>query len=495
MSHPDRRRIHALLDGRMDDGARASFERHLRECRACADERAAVERLHTIARRVVATAELPDIDWDRFEGKLLTRIAAAGAPPRPTPFWRVLIPAAIAAGLVVAVMMASQAPHNGVRPARAVAVAEVSSELRLDGRAVHGVVTLVQGRARWAQHMGDPLRVITISSPVAEGSSLVTGGDARLVVQTAANTGFQLSPGSNVEVMALRSNGAVLKLESGSIGNRVEHLDAGEAYRVVSGELLIEVRGTRFDVRRDGRATIVAVTEGVVAVRHLSGRARGDEVLLRAPAEARFEEGVPLADATIAAPSAALPELWVKVARGPFASLRLPAMPDVSRIEVDGIQVGGGSLLRHARGTAEVVIYPLEGGPIRTEVPLDRSTVSFRMPEAQPDAPSRPAVGRADRDAIQRAMGGYTTQVRRCYDRRLKRVPTLRDRLELRITIGTDGAVSNATLRGGDHDAEVADCVLMVARRWTFQAPQGGPVTVTVPFNFAPRGHQPDAGP
>jgi TonB family protein len=498
MSHPDLRRIHALLDGRLDGGARSDFERHLRECQACAAERASLERLRTLARRVVATAGVPDVDWDRLEGRLLTRIAAAGSAPARAPWWRVLVPAAIAAGLVLALSTASQAPHSGVRPNRTALARQVPDALRLDGRAVHGVVTLLQGRVRWAAHTGDPLRALTISSPVGEGSSLGTSSDARIVVQTAPNTGFQLAAGSNVEVLALRETGAVLRLEEGAIANRVEHLDAGEAYRVVAGELLIEVRGTRFDVRRDpGRATVVSVTEGVVAVRRLSGRARGDEVLLSAPAEARFEEGAPLASAVRSVP-ATLPELWLRAVRGPFAALRLPALPEVTRIEVDGVDVGtGGSLLRHARGTAEVVVYPLEGDPIRTEVGLDRSTVAFRMPEAHPDLPAtaRPAVGRADRDAISRAMAGYSGQVRRCYDRRLKRMPTLRDRIELRITIGTDGTVTNAALRGDGHDAEVSDCVLTVARRWTFQAPQGGAVTVSVPFNFAPRGHAPDGGP
>lgn len=494
MSHPDLRRIHAHLDGRLEGAKRIDFERHLRECKACAEEHAELDRLRSISRRVVATAPVPEIDWDALEGRLLTRIAAAGTPRPKAPWWRVLVPAAVAAAIVVAVMTASQGPHTGVRPDRTVATAVVPDELRLQGREVHGVVTLLQGRVRFAARLGDTLRAMTISSPVNEGSSVKTGAASRVVVQTAPNTGFQVSPASTVEVLALRDTGAVLRLEEGTVGNQVQRLDASQAYRVVSGNLLIEVRGTRFDVTRAGRVTTVSVTEGVVAVRKL-GRAREEEVLLHAPAQARFGEDAALASAARSEPPDLLP-LWLKAARGAFAALRLPALPDVSHFDVGGINVGaGGSLLRHPRGTAQVVIYPLQGDPIHTEVALDRSTVSFRMPEARPEAPaSRPAVGRADREAISRAMASYGPQVRRCYDRRLKRMPTLRERIELRITIGTDGLVSNAVIRGAGHDAEVSDCVLTVARRWTFQAPQGGPVTVSVPFNFAPRGQTPDGG-
>jgi len=499
VSHsPDLRRIFALVDGRLEGDARAAFERHLSECRTCADARDEHQRLRSLARRTVSGTELPAIDWDRMEGRLLTRIAAAESAPARAPWWRILVPAAIAAGLVVAVSSGSRSNGVGGPAPERVAYHGSPAELRLSGLPAHGIVTLVQGRVRANLHVGEPPRAIALSSPLGEGAHLRTSANALVAVQTGTDTGFQLAPGTEIDLVALRTSGAVLRLESGRVASRVRHLKADQAYRVVSGDLLIEVRGTRFDVERNGRTTIVSVREGVVAVRRLVRSAGDEEVLLRAPAVARFEDGVAVAQAERSDTTPDLHDLWIHVPRGTETALRLPPLPGVSRVEVDGIDVGSGdSLLSHPRGTAEVVVYPLEGGPIRTEVAVDHTTTTFRMPEAQPQTPTwRPSVGQMDRVALSRAMASYSTQVRRCYDRRLKRMPTLRERIELRITIGTDGTVANATLRGEGHDAEVSECVLTVARRWTFQAPQGGPVTVNVPFNFAPRGHlAPDAGP
>ena len=498
MSHaPDLRRIFALVDGRLQGDGRADFERHLAECPACAAARTEHERLRRLARRTVSGSELPAIDWDRMEGRLLTRIAAAESTPARAPWWRILVPAAIAAALVLAVSIGSRSPGLGEPTPERVATRLPPKELRLAGPASRGIVTLVQGRVRASQRFGEPPRTVAVSSPLDEGAHLRTSANALVAVQTGQDTGFSLAPGSEVDIVALRTTGAVLRLESGRVASRVRHLEEGQAYRVVSGDLLIEVRGTRFDVQREERTTIVSVSEGVVAVRRLRRGAGDDAVLLRAPAVARVEDGLAVAEATRSAEVPPLRGLWVHLPRGTQTALRLPPMTGVSRVEVDGIDVGtGDSLLAHARGKAEVVVYPLEGGPIRTEVSIDRTTTSFRMPAAHPEEPAwRPPVGQMDRGALSRAMASYSTQVRRCYDRRLKRVPTLRERMDLRLTIGTDGTVTNATLRGGDHDAEVSECVLTVARRWTFQAPQGGAVTVNVPFNFAPRGHAPDAGP
>ncbi|MBI2897334.1 MAG: TonB family protein [Deltaproteobacteria bacterium] len=492
MSHPDLRKIFALLDGRLEGDARRELERHLDGCADCAAYRARVDRVGKLARQAVQAAPIPEIDFDRMESRLMARIAAPDATPHPFAWLRLLAPAAIAAALVLAIGLQTRSsqprPHD-----RTIALGPVAaaSPLSLEGPAARGTVTLLSGKAKLAAHRGEPKRSVTLGSTVVEGSLIETADSARVVVQTALGTGFQVKGGSFVEVSALRRGGSVLVLESGRVESRVAKLAPGGAYRVVAGDFLVEVRGTRFAVERRQEQTRVEVSEGVVSVRRREGRSPVAQLV--APAQATFHDGEPPDRATIAhgpADPAAL-ALYVLPSWGGTSVLRIPPLESVRRVEVDGMDVGSGdALLRHARGDAEVVVYPLEGDPIRMTVPVDRTSVTFKMPEAAPAAPPTRPSGRIDRAAISAAMAGYRQQVQRCYDRRLKRVPTLRDRIELSITIGSDGAVTNAQLRGSGHDAEVAECILRVANRWTFQAPQGGAVTVNVPFSFAPRGHE-----
>jgi TonB family protein len=488
MSHPDVRRIFALLDDRLDDGQRRAFEEHLRQCTACESYRSRVARVGHMVKQTVQTAAVPEIDFDAMESRLLARLAASTPAPRTT-WLRVLMPAAITACLVLAIALSMRGRPAVWLPSQPSSTGSSESAL-LDGAPGRARVTLLAGAVKLAAHRGEPKYSVTIGADLAEGSVIETSSTGRVVVQTALETGFQVTPDSSVELLSLRDTGSVLFLESGHVDNRVKRLRPDGVYRIVSGDLFIEVHGTRFEVTRRPGQVAVEVAEGVVTVRH-----RGEEegVRLVAPARATFTDGSPVARATISRDPKDPRDLALYV-QGTWvlpSVLRVPVLPGVRRIEVDGMNVGASDLLlAHARGTADVVIYPLEGAPIHMTLPVDRSSVTLHMPEAEPTPPPFRPVGRIDREAVSAAMAGYRNQVQRCYDRRLKRLPTLRDRIELSITIGTEGTVTSAQLRGAGHDPEVSDCILRVANRWTFQAPQGGPVTVSVPFSFSPRGHE-----
>jgi anti-sigma-K factor RskA len=115
-------RLHDLAGayalGALDAAERAEFERHLTECRACADEvrslRPVVDGLAQVVPlvdppaalrdRVLATATQP------VTPKLAGRVRAASEggpklarPPKAEPFWPKLVPLAMAASLAVAV--------------------------------------------------------------------------------------------------------------------------------------------------------------------------------------------------------------------------------------------------------------------------------------------------------------------------------------------------------------------------------------------------------
>jgi hypothetical protein len=112
-------------------------------------------------------------------------------------------------------------------------------------------------------------------SPVPQGSRLVTPANGRATLAFSTGTNVVVGEGSD---MSLGGDGAhqVLHLSAGSIDLHVAKLTAEQRFVVGTSDAEVEVRGTRFHVsvvRPDpacghGTPTRVAVTEGVVVVRH-----------------------------------------------------------------------------------------------------------------------------------------------------------------------------------------------------------------------------------
>lgn len=90
--------------------------------------------------------------------------------------------------------------------------------------------------------------------------------------------------------------------------------------------------------------------------------------------------------------------------------------------------------------------------------------------------------------AIRSLIDGNRSQVRACYERRLKVNSILQGSLRLRIKVGADGAVAEAQTGGTLRDAEVTACVRKLASSWRFPAPTGGRCAVVeAPFQFEPK--------
>ncbi|MGC6416616.1 MAG: TonB family protein [Bradymonadia bacterium] len=73
--------------------------------------------------------------------------------------------------------------------------------------------------------------------------------------------------------------------------------------------------------------------------------------------------------------------------------------------------------------------------------------------------------------------------VRSCYEKQLKKNPNLNGSVKVRITILESGRVGSAKIAGNSTgDSAVASCITSRVKRWRFPKPDGGSVTVTVPF-------------
>jgi tetratricopeptide (TPR) repeat protein len=78
-------------------------------------------------------------------------------------------------------------------------------------------------------------------------------------------------------------------------------------------------------------------------------------------------------------------------------------------------------------------------------------------------------------------------RLRMCYERRLLTNPELEMHFVLRFVIGADGSVSRVSTTPEPSDAAV-QCMIQSFRSVTFPAPEGGPVSVTLPLRFQPNG-------
>jgi TonB family protein len=80
--------------------------------------------------------------------------------------------------------------------------------------------------------------------------------------------------------------------------------------------------------------------------------------------------------------------------------------------------------------------------------------------------------------------------IKACYERELRRNPTLQGKIAVQFTIEQSGTISKATAtENSTNDPNVASCVVEAVKRIRFNpGPEGGSVTFAYPFVFQPQG-------
>jgi hypothetical protein len=90
--------------------------------------------------------------------------------------------------------------------------------------------------------------------------------------------------------------------------------------------------------------------------------------------------------------------------------------------------------------------------------------------------------GDAVRATVGRALGG----IKACYERALRRNPTLGGRVTIRFTVGGGGRVVSASAANNSISPEVGSCIVGRFQAMRFPPPEGGNVTFSYPFFFQP---------
>ncbi len=95
-------------------------------------------------------------------------------------------------------------------------------------------------------------------------------------------------------------------------------------------------------------------------------------------------------------------------------------------------------------------------------------------------------IGELDSKEVNRIIGQKMAAVKGCYERALRRNPSLKGKLVIRFTISGSGKVTFAVAVENDLTPEVAQCVVDAFKRFRFPEPEGGSLTMESPFMFLP---------
>lgn len=93
--------------------------------------------------------------------------------------------------------------------------------------------------------------------------------------------------------------------------------------------------------------------------------------------------------------------------------------------------------------------------------------------------------GVLDSNSITSVIKRRQSSIQRCYERELKKDPSVAGKVVVTFTIGTAGRVTSATASSDTVGGGVGQCVAGEIQRMRFPPPQGGEVNVNMPFVFS----------
>lgn len=284
------------LAGRLDAAASMRFHAHLESCASCR-ERAALWRALTPRLRAAVPTPPDAMAVRRMQLEIERQLVGPAAVERPARFapgprWltrRIAFTSMIACTAAAALLALWLRPTRKPGHEGAVAYAELARE--------RGPVTLA-GRS-----IGEagPTRVA-----VGASLALETGAEVELALDRGARV--QVAGPARLTLEGTAANVAI-RLDAGRVQVQVDHRRSDETFAVLTRDLRVEVRGTRFAVSASAHGSRVEVTEGRVAVRFSDGRSLlvpAGEAVDSTPA-APEEAGAPIAPPMEATPAAAQP--------------------------------------------------------------------------------------------------------------------------------------------------------------------------------------------
>jgi hypothetical protein len=94
--------------------------------------------------------------------------------------------------------------------------------------------------------------------------------------------------------------------------------------------------------------------------------------------------------------------------------------------------------------------------------------------------------GKVDAKKVKKVFNRYSSFMKKCYERALKKNPGLEGKVKLSVTVGKDGKVKKTKVGGSLREPTVAKCMQMEAQKMSFPNPEGGCVLVNKSYTFSP---------
>ncbi|HZS41995.1 MAG TPA: AgmX/PglI C-terminal domain-containing protein [Polyangia bacterium] len=472
-------RLADYAGGKLSSGATATVEKHVQACARCRTALARVQAAQDVMRESLELP-VPDVGGVRTEATIRWLRVRPQPPARPA-FVVALGLAACAAG---ALLLVGREPAKVPIAPPKIAVAP---PVRPAAVRLQALITLLGGDV--SLDRAGRVTPLQASALVEGGDRMVTAPGARVAAQWGEGSGWLLGPDAELALAELTPLSQKLELERGKIEVRVGARRPGETMQVSAPAHVITVRGTWFTVAADASRTTVEVFEGVVEVTERGGTAT---TLLRAPATAVFGRGrsstSPLDPREADARRLRSQLNLLPFAAGLHGALDASALLAVrsepeGALAVDGVDLGATPLaVRRPLGRHYVELTRAQWKPIRRWVSLGPETGELRLALVRAETipePSGPV-------AVEQMVRERGRQIRACYERSLKRDPTLAGTVSLRLRVGDAGQVTGVRVEDSTlEDPQVADCLRHEAAGWSFKT--GRNATVVYPFVFRPQ--------
>lgn len=252
--------------GKLASDKLAAVERHAESCERCRSERDRVQHASS-SFPAIRTQSAPDLGWDSIRARVHWSVSTERHEKIRTPRLKLWMGGAIAAAGALAATLAVvhvQHEHTAPNPSDAPAVARV---LAAKPPATLGaLVSRLAGDVLVDGVVPDHPFAHTLGA----GTVIATGRTGRVDAQFGEASAFALGPRSQLELH--RFDAEVIELAvDGVVDVEVSARAKNQRFLVDAGDRVIEVRGTRFQVRHGQTGTTVACQHGLVAVRDAHG--------------------------------------------------------------------------------------------------------------------------------------------------------------------------------------------------------------------------------